>query len=33
MAVIDRFETVDIDTEEDFELAKVVAQYLKEKGV
>lgn len=32
MAVIDQFEAVDIDTEEDFELAKVVAQYLKGKG-
>lgn len=33
MAVIDQFEAVDIDTADDFELAKVVAQYLKGKGV
>lgn len=33
MAVIDQFEAVDIDTAEDYELAKVVAQYLKGKGV
>ncbi|MCM1174209.1 MAG: acylneuraminate cytidylyltransferase family protein [Blautia sp.] len=33
MAVIDRFEAVDIDTEEDFEFAKVVAKYLKKKGI
>lgn len=33
MYVIDQFEAVDIDTAEDFEFAKVVAQYYKMKGI
>lgn len=31
--VIDSFEAVDIDTKEDFEFAKLVAQYYRKKGV
>lgn len=33
MYVIDQFEAVDIDTAEDFEFAKVVAQYYRMKGI
>ncbi|MBP3602579.1 MAG: acylneuraminate cytidylyltransferase family protein [Lachnospiraceae bacterium] len=33
MYVINQFEAVDIDTAEDFEFAKVVAQYYKMKGI